>query len=105
DYTLTKENETDRYGQRRTSLFSALATGQFIYLNREKVQLYGELGVGITHYSGYATVGDNRNDYEGTALGFQLNPIGVRFGKRYGGFVELGAGTKSIFTAGFSVRL
>lgn len=105
DYTLTKKNEADRYGKRSTSLVSALAIGQFIYLNREKVLLYGELGVGITYYSGHTAVNNDRHDYEGTTIGLQFNPIGVRFGKRYGGFLTIGAGTKSIFTVGFSVRL
>lgn len=105
-YTLTREEDV-RSGERNTSYALALPTGEFSYLNKPGVQLYGNLSAGIMVMSGYSTVsGDgSRYDYDGTSFAFQVNPIGARFGRRFGGFVELGFGFKGIATLGFSARL
>lgn len=105
-YSL-KKSDDEREGERKTKFIVALPTAEYSYLNKEKVQLYGNIGLGLTSMSGHSTVsGDgSRYDYSAASFAFQLNPIGVRFGQRFGGFAELGFGFKGFFTAGFSARL
>lgn len=105
-YTLKKADDK-RQGERKTNFIVALPTAEYSYLNKQKVQLYGNIGVGITSVSGHSTVSrdGDLHDYSATTVAFQLNPIGVRFGQRFGGFAELGFGFKGIVTAGFSARL
>ena len=105
DYTLTKGTEV-RQGEREMQVLSGLITLQWVYLNKSKIQVYGELGGGISHFSGYSRVlSADKNTYNDTMIGVQLNPIGLRFGNRFGGYLSLGIGTRSIGTLGFSVRL
>ena len=80
---------------------------KFNYIYRPNFQLYGYLGLGAT----IVTFADaNFND--GTKADIsrvpyvngQLTPIGARFGKEFGGFVEIGVGYKGILNAGISYR-
>jgi hypothetical protein len=105
DYLLTKGAE-ERKGERNTTFLLALPNAEYVYLNKPKVQLYGNLGLGMIHLSGHSDVaGDGQPyDYSASTFAFQVNPIGVRFGQRFGGFAELGFGLKGIFSAGFSAR-
>lgn len=104
DYTLTKGTDV-RQGERQNNFYMVMPTAEYLYMNRPKVQLYGNLGVGVLSLSGHSTVTTDRHDYSATTVAFQVNPIGVRFGQRFGGFAELGFGLKGILTAGFSARL
>lgn len=104
DTEFTKANDT-YIVHRKTSFILVLPTGQYNYLSREKVQLYGNLGVGLLSYSvdeskdDGTTSGDN---YAGFA--FQLNPVGVRVGKQFAGYAELGFGFKGIVNIGASIK-
>ena len=86
DYAIRKD-ETEEIvseGQYMT-LISVLPEFRFNYLPREKFCLYGTAAVGVMLLGG-------DNIIESAAFNFQLNPIGIEFGKRLYGFAELGAG-------------
>lgn len=84
-----------------TSFTTIMPLAEYYYLNKPNVKLYGNAMVGLG-------LGSFTGSTEGTTSGafpsFQLNPIGVRIGKNYGGFLEVGAGLKGIFSAGFSAK-
>ncbi|GHV37406.1 hypothetical protein FACS1894178_9190 [Bacteroidia bacterium] len=77
------------------------------YINREWVKLYGYLGVIAT----FNLTGYKANEYGQTTgatsgTGFfpffnaHITPIGVAFGKKFGGFAELGVGYNGLVRAG-----
>ncbi len=107
DYELKKDNDRQS-GTRKTNFVLILPTAEYAYMNKRKVQLYGNASVGLATLSGKSSVGasaNNDKDYSSTVFAFQVNPIGVRYGERFGGFAELGFGFKGFLSLGFSARL
>ena len=81
---------------------------KFNYVAKPAFQLYGYLGLGITIIN-FGSVNKFANEKEQpemkkrlTHLNAHFTPVGARFGKEFGGFVELGYGYKGIFNAGIS---
>ena len=102
EFTKTDDSYTVH---RKTTFLLFMPTGQLNYLNREKIQLYGNLGAGVLSYS----VKENKDDGSEfndkfTGFAFQLNPVGVRVGKQFAGFAEIGFGFKGIVNIGASVK-
>jgi len=98
-------SKPDELIKRKTNLFTVMPTAKFYYLQRENINLYGVLAVGAL-FSGKTEKSSTLEDKENfTTFAFQINPIGIRVGKRFGGFAELGFGMKGFATAGFSMRL
>lgn len=90
----------NRDGWQQRTLTSAME-GTFYWLNRPGVDLYSTAGAGF--------FARNRAYYETqktTDLGptMYIAPLGVRFGKDFGCFIEMGYGYKGIFNAGLSAR-
>ena len=75
-------------------LFFVMPTLRFVYLYREKVQLYSALSLGLT----YAT-DDGFNAWGDIAL------VGCSFGDKVFGFAELGLGLGGNARIGIGVRL
>ena len=79
----------------------------FNYVSKPSWQLYGYLGLGGTIVSfGSANFNDG-SKVEITRVPYvnvHITPIGVRFGKEFGGFVEFGYGYKGLLNAGVSYR-
>ena len=74
------------------------------YIHKPAFQLYGNVGMGVT------LIQFSNNNAE-TGLKqfpfFNMNvvPLGMRFGKNVGGFIEFGWGYKGFINAGLSVKL
>ena len=104
DFKFTKGAESYLV-QRKSSFLLFMPTAQYNYLNKEKVQLYGNVGAGVLSYSVDETKSDDTSYSEKfTSFAFQVNPIGLRVGKQFAGFAELGFGYKGIIGLGFSYR-
>jgi len=82
---------------------------EYRYVNSGIVQVYSGAGLGYqfgneklkpTVESGLSEVSGSIN-----RLAYQANVIGVRIGKTFGGFAELGFGYKGIVNVGLSVQL
>jgi len=82
---------------------------KFNYIAKPSFQLYGYFGLGMTvvkfgkvnkFANGEQPEVDNRLPH----INAHFTPIGMRFGKDFGGFVEFGYGYKGIINAGFSYR-
>lgn len=102
EFTRTSDNY-NVYRQATFLLF--LPTAQLTYLNRDNVQLYGNLGAGVLRYSIKETKDDDGSEFSDkfTSFAFQLNPVGVRVGKQFAAFAEIGFGFKGIVNIGASV--
>lgn len=101
-----KKSDDEYNVHRKSSFLLILPTAQYHYLNREKLQLYGNIGLGVLNYSikEDKDVGSEAFDENYTSFAFQVNPIGLRVGKRIGGFAELGFGFKGIINIGASMK-
>jgi hypothetical protein len=81
----------------------------FAYLDtrsktRTRVKLYGAASYGIALFQN-KTLQPGESDNSGPWLyGFQATPIGVRVGRQFAGFFELGYGYKGIFHGGLALR-
>lgn len=82
---ITKEIATGNVKSRSYfTLLPITAIGRFNYLNRPAVKLYGSLEAGV-----FLPIGSD--DFQ-VIPNLQLNPIGIEFGRRFFGMVELGIG-------------
>lgn len=108
EYSIKKaDNLTEVAKANRTiTAIMLLPEVHFTYLNKPVVQLYGQIGLGavmyFVHKSSSAQPYDDHSALP--VFAFQIDPIGVRVGKKYAGFFQLGFGFKGIATLGFSAR-
>jgi hypothetical protein len=80
----------------------------FCYLDTRhdyiRVRLYGSVSMGITVLTD-KTLGYGEADESGLKLwGFQGTPFGMRIGRQFAGFVELGYGYKGLIHGGIALR-
>ncbi|HMP94076.1 MAG TPA: hypothetical protein PKD90_14430 [Phnomibacter sp.] len=73
----------------------------FKYLNKDNIQLYGSLAAGLSLLKSSG----NNSAATGTTFAYQFSPIGLRVGKNFGFFTELGFGFRGLVMAGLSARL
>jgi len=91
----------------REYFLTFLAHAHYHWLQKGILDLYSGAGGGIC----FNQKKDSRNDFRNvknnrfqTGFAYQLTPLGLRIGKRPGGFIELGYGYKGLIAAGFSYR-
>ncbi|MCC9017449.1 MULTISPECIES: outer membrane beta-barrel protein [Flavobacterium] len=90
---------------RTNRYFMAMPTISFSYIKTEWLDFYGSAAAGVIvdNYTnaetGKAAVKDNTTDFA-----FQVNPAGLRVGKKFGGFVEAGFGYRGIISAGLNYK-
>ena len=87
---------TDKLVMRQyATMLSATVDFHFAWLNRENVQLYSSLGVGLNHF-----INGNFN----IVPSIDVTYFGVAVGRGFYGFAELGGGYSGWFRGGFGVR-
>ncbi|BFM42580.1 hypothetical protein CFS9_12210 [Flavobacterium sp. CFS9] len=91
---------------KRTNLyFMAMPVLSFSYIKTEWLDFYGSAAAGVilNKYTKKAPneviTKDNTIDFA-----FQVNPAGLRIGKKFGGFVEAGFGHRGIISAGLNYK-
>lgn len=87
---------------RKSTYNLVLITGEFNYVKTSLLTFYASGGAGIISMSTKEVGGtykDNLSDFA-----FQINPVGLRVGKSFGGFAELGFGYKGIISAGVNYK-
>lgn len=77
---------------------SGMVNFQLYYLKAHKFEFYGDLGLGATLCSEI-----DRDDMQ-VFPNFGIYPIGLKFGNKFGGFVELGYGYKGLMNFGVFLR-
>jgi len=96
-------------GELKRQFYTVAIEWEYRYVNQGPVQVYSGLGLGFTYATETLTMPPESSKSESTGnisnIAYQVNVAGVRLGKKYGGFVELGYGYKGIINVGFSVQL
>lgn len=98
----------DKIGDFKKIHYTLAAEADFIYLNFEKFKMYALAGVGVTMYNLNFKAGDAIYKDDSKSLfypTFQLSPVGIKYGERFGGFLELGFGYRGILNVGMFYRL
>ncbi|MCD6597810.1 MAG: outer membrane beta-barrel protein, partial [Bacteroidales bacterium] len=99
-------NSDERVGNLKRKYITASALTNISYINRPAFQLYSTISAGYIQGKGnYTPVEGEEESMTDGFFGFQVNPVGIRFGRTVGGFVELGYGYKGVLNFGLSVKL
>lgn len=81
---------------------SVLMNVRFTYINRENVQLYSGIGLGLS----YLFRNENGDQYNYLGFAGSLIPIGIHVGaKNVYGLAELSLGTEALMSIGLGVKL
>lgn len=72
---------------------------------RTRVRLYGSVGYGISAVNDLHVGKGQADESGGKPWGAHFSPIGVRIGRQFAGFAELGFGYKGLFNAGVALRV
>ncbi|MEH0156550.1 hypothetical protein V6R21_20545 [Limibacter armeniacum] len=99
-----------KVGESKRHMVTLAPEVSYYYLRHEKFQMYSGLGLGYTYGFG-EMIPDPGNkmmlEYVDEKIGhinFQLNAIGLRYGKRIAGFTEVGFGYKGVANIGMSYQ-
>jgi len=77
--------------------------GDYRYLAKEIFQMYSGIGVGYTFVNEkYTPISGDESTGSSNHFNFQANLLGLRVGKSFGAFIELGIGYKGVFNFGLS---
>jgi hypothetical protein len=89
----------------KQNIMSLLPKVDYFWLAKEKIGLYsgGSIGVSFTHTT-YVNHDKKEDKDRSTGLGFNIVPIGLRYGGDLSVFVETNVGMKGILQAGASYR-
>lgn len=92
-------------GEYTSTYLTFAAEGTYSYLSKRNVRLYGLLGAGITNLNSSYT-GESQNTSDAVNyFNFHVSPIGIAFGKQFGGTAEIGVGYRGIVSLGLYYRL
>ena len=82
---------------------------EYRYVNQGPVQVYSGLGLGYTYGTEKLTpppeLGTSSESGNISSIAYQVNAVGVRIGKKFGGYAEFGYGYKGIVNIGLSLQL
>jgi len=104
-------NNSDAYinntknGEFDDNYFTFAAELEYRYVSQPKLVLYGSVGAGATIMKQkYTSDTGKSSDADKTYFNFQVSPIGIKYGNRFGVFGELGFGYKGILSVGIFGR-
>lgn len=97
-------------GELNRQYYTVALECEYRYVNQGVVQVYSGIGLGFTYGIEELTPPpseENATTSTGNIsnVAYQLNAVGIRIGKKFGGYAEFGYGYKGIFNVGFSVQL
>ena len=96
DNTTNEKSDISKY-----DVIQVLPTFEYTYWCKEYIRLYGCVAVGAMLYLQSSSSSNSKDENsESVFFASQVNPIAVQIGKKFGGFAELGFGTRGIATAG-----
>ena len=88
----------------KNSFVTGMAFLDLYYVNSESFQMYSGGGVGFVNVSQTITDTSSTSSGQKSIAAFQVTAAGFRFGKDFGGFLELGYGFHGILNAGVSYK-
>lgn len=98
----------EKIGDRRNAFYTLAVEAGYFYLKREKVKLYSQMGAGVSFVTNTETeinYPDNSRKNSGVLFNSHYSPIGIQYGKDWGGFAEIGFGYRGILSAGLFYNL
>lgn len=108
-YDFTKADAKDgevKVGKFNNTYYTGVLELDFKYINTDNFKLYSLIGGGATIYhQKYSEIGGTKHVNSINFANFQFTPIGIKFGDRFGGYLEAGFGYKGILSAGLFLRL
>ena len=98
---------SEKIGEQSNSYYTLAAETSFYYMKKQKTKLYGLLGVGATLVNIDVTdqTTQSSKSSNDSFINFQITPIGVSYGKNWGGFAEVGVGYRGLFSFGVFLDL
>ena len=75
------------------------------YLNRSRFQMYSGIGIGVMFNEEKNETYLYQESSEEFNLAYQVNAIGIRYGRVFGVFAELGYGYKGLLKFGLNIQL
>lgn len=90
-------------GVSRVDFYTAMVRTDFRWINKPGFKLYSGGAIG-GYSSKYYEVGDPSTEDRETNLAWAITPLGLRFGKNFGVYVEAGLGWDGLVKAGISGR-
>ncbi|HLW30633.1 MAG TPA: hypothetical protein VKX40_00105 [Aequorivita sp.] len=92
----------EKLGEQTNSYYTLAAETSYSFLKKEKLNLYVLLGAGATLGTAKQTKLKQNTEITGDDIffNFQITPIGISYGKHWGGFAELGFGYRGLFSFG-----
>lgn len=108
DYLLTKQGSPDINGKRSFTTILIMPEAEYKYVKTRNFAFYGNAAFGLAVYSyDETTSGSSSNSYNHTlaSIAFQANPVGLRVGNKFAGYLEAGVGFRGFFTLGLSLEL
>lgn len=106
--SVSKIYNVGQYEGDLTRKFYSLAIEwEYRYYNHGVIQVYSGLGLGFTYGNETFTPNEVVQSSTGniSSVAYQLNAVGIRIGKQFGGYIEFGYGYKGIINLGFSTQL
>jgi hypothetical protein len=99
-----------RIGTTKKVFLTCAAECKYKYLEKKIITLYGYLGIGYSilldrNYFTTVDPGLPFGDKIQNHFNMHITPIGMRLGKKFGGFLEIGLGYKGLINAGVSLNL
>ncbi|MCX6252455.1 MAG: hypothetical protein NTX61_17110 [Bacteroidetes bacterium] len=100
----TGYSDNEATSKHNDAVLSGIVKLSFCYVNKPSFRMYSGFGIGISVINSTATL--NGNSYYDRKLrpAGQLTLMGVRAGRKLGGFGEFGFGTNGIINAGMFYR-
>lgn len=95
-----------QYGEFRESHTTLALEGDIKWVKRDFIQMYTGAGLGISLNKERGEIIDTgeTDSVLSNHVAFQLNAVGLRLGKSFGGFLELGFGYKGMLNFGLSYQ-
>lgn len=94
-------------GKQKNTYYTLGITTNYHYVNKGIFNLYSGVGLAyVYNEEKYNATSSETSDTKksNSELGFQINALGLRVGKKFGGYVELGYGYKGIVNVGISYK-
>ncbi len=101
DYTRIRKyayQSEELRGDFSTNYYQIAIETNITYYRRQKFQMYGTAGLGIGIGQKYERLHDERQTF--VIPNFHLTLLGLSFGQRFGGFLEIGTGYKGLLSCG-----
>lgn len=105
EYDLIVDGQN--YGKQSYNYYTFAGEAGFHYLKREYFRLYSLVGLGLTFIDSKFTERNSLEEFGGnqSMVDFQVTPLGISFGKKFGGFANFGFGYRGLVNFGLYYRL